>query len=108
MIEQKIEKKVIDVLTTTLNDGNIQIIGAWQPDFGGLKSMQEYNSDAIITIKAYPRTYETPTIPYATFQVDVSLTMRADVDAGGVSYLETTKKISDVLQEWQNKFDVFK
>lgn len=107
MIEQEIEKRVIDELSDAVDDNKIQFIGLWQKNDNGLKSFEDYSSYGIVTVKVYPRTYETPTIPYANFQVDIGLTMRAEIDSSGLSYLSTTEKISNLLQNWQNDFQSF-
>lgn len=41
----------------------------------------------ILTVKVYPRQYETPTIPDGSMQVDVGLVSRTDVDWQGTGWL---------------------
>ena len=107
MIEQKIENLVIEELSSAVDNDKIQFIGVWQKNDDGLKSFEDSNSYGIVTVKVYPRTYDTPTIPYANFQVDISLTMRAEIDSSGISYFDVTERISNILQSWQNSFENF-
>lgn len=107
LIEAQIEKVVIDKLETALhNFGDIRIVGTWQPseEDDELKGEEEAKDTAILGVKVFPRSYDTPTIPYAEIQAQVSLAVRADADFNGRDYLAITAAISDVLQEWQNTF----
>jgi len=106
MIEQLLEKKIIDAISTALGDTDIQIIGAWQAATEGeVKSLEDGTAGGYLTVRMQPRTYETPTIPTAQIPCTISLVMRAEVDADGQSYLGVTSKVSTVLQEWQNSID---
>ena len=63
MIEQKIEKIAVDKFTTELDGLNVKVMGIWQvADDKGT----EDNCAAVLAVKAYPRSYETPTIPDAS------------------------------------------
>lgn len=91
MIEQKIEKIVVDKLSSALSAagiGDIQVMGAWQPAEGdGVKGLEDGTMAGILTVKVYPRQYETPTIPDGSMQVDVGLVSRTDVDWQGTGWL---------------------
>lgn len=111
MTEQKIEKIVIDKFKTafeTANINDIQLIGVWSSvSDGELKSFEEAQSTGILGVKVYPRTYETPTIPDGTFQIDIALTIRAEVDSTGKDYFAATQVVSDVLHAWQKSYDAY-
>ena len=94
MTEQKLEKIILDKFNdafTNENVGDYQLIGAWQAvEEGQVKAIEEGRSKIILGVKVYPRSYETPTIPDGQFQVDISLTVRAEVDSTGQDYLKVT------------------
>jgi hypothetical protein len=101
MIEQKLEKKVIDKIDQALKARgvtDIQIIGAWQPG-SEIKGMEDCQT-GVLTVKARPRSYETPTIPDASIQVEVNLLVRSDMDYKGQGYLDVTDIISRVFHHW--------
>ena len=108
MLEQKIEKIVIDELQNALSsDGivGVQSIGAWQTGVdGGLKAFEKGDAAGILAVKTYPRSYETPTIPYAAINVDVSLTMRADIGYDGATWLSAVDALSRKMQSWQDSY----
>ena len=108
MTEQKIEKIILDKFEAafqTAGIDNIQLIGAWQPSSDGdIKALEEGTKTGVLGVKVYPRTYETPTIPDGTFQVDISLTVRAEVDSTGQDYLKITEVVSNVLHAWQKAY----
>ena len=101
MIEQKIEKNVIDAMKVALGNFQAQFIGIWQTD--GDKACEDGES-AVVAVKAYPRSYETPTIPYASIEVEVSLAVRSDIDFNGQTYLDLTSRLQEVMQTWQKDF----
>lgn len=110
MIEKEIERRVMDKLGAALADAGIegvQIVGAWQTaDDGEIKAAEEVGA-GILTVKAFPRRYETPTIPDATIDVDISLVMRSDVDATGRGYLAATEVVASILQAWQHSYQSY-
>lgn len=101
LIEAQIESVVVEKLKTVLEDfEDVSIVGTWQPeDDDELKGMEE-KPMAVIGVKAFPRSYETPTVPSTEIQVAVSMAVRSDADFNGMNYLGLTEKISDVFQEW--------
>lgn len=111
MTEQKIEKIVLDKFKAafqTAGIDNIQLVGVWSSVADGqLKSFEEAQAAGILGVKVYPRTYDTPTIPDGMFQVDIALTVRAEVDSTGQDYLATTQVVSDVLHAWQKSYDSY-
>ena len=83
-------------------------MGAWTPSPNdGLKALEDGTKTGVLGVKVYPRTYETPTIPDGIFQVDVSLTVRADADKGGTDYLAITDAVSKVVHSWQKSYDSY-
>ena len=110
MIEQIIESKLIDALVASLPEGsNIQTLGVWQPAVGEkIKNMEDKAVNGYLTVKALPRSYETPTIPTATIQAQIQLSMRSEVDAQGIDYLRVVSAISTVLQSWQDSLETAK
>lgn len=111
MTEQKIEKIILDKFNAAFESANVdgyQLIGAWQAvDDGQVKAVEEGRSKIILGVKVYPRSYETPTIPDGQFQVDISLTVRAEVDSTGQDYLATTQLVSDILHAWQKSYQAY-
>ena len=112
LIEQKIEKIVLEQFDTALSVANvngIQLIGAWQSATDdNLKAFEDGRAIGVLGVKVYPRQYDTPTIPDGSMQVDVSLTIRADVDKQGTTWLSATEAISDTLQKWQKSYADYK
>ena len=105
LIEAQIENIVITKLRTALSDyDNVSVVGTWQPTTGNDVKGLEDKPVAVIGVKAFPRSYETPTVPSAEIQIEVSMAVRSDVDFNGTNYLGLTEKISDVFQDWQNDF----
>lgn len=108
MTEQKIEKIVIDKLESALSAegiSSLQFIGTWQPtDEGEVKALEDGTKIGAIAVKVLPRVYDTPTIPDGQFSVQITLTMRAEVDVTGKSYLDVTDIISSVTHKWQKSY----
>lgn len=108
MIESDIEEKVIDVLKDLFHEHNynddIQIVGCWKPSDNNNIKGEEDSDLCVIGVKTLPRSYETPTIQYASITTIISMAVRSDVDFTGINYLEITSRISNVLQRWQNNF----
>lgn len=106
MTEQKIEKIVVDKMSNALSAAGItdvQVMGAWQPD-DYVKGLEDESLAGALAVKVLPRQYETPTIPDGQMQVDLALTMRAEVDSTGTSWLSASEVISGVLQAWQKAY----
>lgn len=105
MIEASIEAKVIDVLNELFNDyEDIQVVGCWKTGNDEHMKGEEDTDLCVIGVKTQPRSYETPTVPYASMTTIISMAVRADVDFNGINYLEITSRISNALQKWQNNF----
>ena len=110
MTEQKIEKIVLDKLEAALSSSadSLQFVGAWQPaDEDCIKALEIGTKEGIVSVKAMPRIYDTPTIPDGQIQVQVALTMRADSDAGGRNYLDDTETMERVIHAWQKSYDAY-
>lgn len=109
MTEQKLEALMIGHLQTAtsgLENVSLQFLGTWQPATDA-KAFEDSGADGFVSVKCLPRTYDTPTIPDGSCQIIVSLTMRADVDAGGQDYLAVTDAISACLQRWQKSYAAY-
>ena len=82
MIEQKIEKMIVDKITSIFTDNGIddfRVYGSLQPDI--LKGIEDVSS-IVVVVKANPRSYQSPTIPTCQIDFEVQLTLRADIDYG--------------------------
>ena len=97
LIEAEIEKVILDKIETALqNFENVRVVGTWQVSDNELelKGEEEPSDKAIVGVKVFPRGYDTPTVPYAEIQGQVSLAVRADKDFNGMDYLALTASIS--------------
>lgn len=108
MTEKKIEKIVIDKISAafeTARIGSYQMIGSWQiADGEELKAAENNDVKHVVCVKVMPRQYDTPTVPYAMFAVQLNVLTRAEMDAKGQSWLEATETAQSVLQAWQKSF----
>lgn len=108
MIEQKIEKIIVDAVKATLSAANvsgIQVVGAWQPAaLGEIKAVSDKSARGMMTVKVAPRSHDTFTIVEASFTVSVILSVRAEMDASGIGYLEVTDAVAGVIYPWQKRF----
>lgn len=106
MIEKDIESKIIGHFEEQLSSVacGCQIIGTWQTTDEGVLKNLEKDVDCIITVKTYPRQYETFTIPQADIQVEVALAMRIENDNNGTGYIEATELIQDKIHSWQKSY----
>ena len=106
MIEQQIENRVIEKVTSALSatGANVQYAGQLQAT-EGVKALENANSDVFIIAKASPRSYSTATIPTCQIGVTLNVLVRADVDYNGVNYLDVTSKVMDILENWQKCYD---
>lgn len=107
MLEKDLEQKVIDKIQSTFEANGIegvQIVGAWQVVDADQLKAHEDEGLGVITVKAYPRQYATPTIADATIQFDVNLVVRSDIDIGGNDFLKATEALASIFQEWQHAY----
>ena len=106
MIEQQIENRVIEKVTSALSatGANVQYAGQLQAT-EGVKALENADSDVFIIAKASPRSYSTATIPTCQIGVTLNVLVRADVDYNGVNYLGVTSKVMDILENWQKCYD---
>lgn len=105
MIEQKLEKNVIDKITQILNDNDIQdfsVYGSLQPEI--IKGVED-ESQIIVVVKVSPRSYSSPTIPTCQIDIKVSLALRADVDFSGKNYLDVCDILMSRFEIWQKCLD---
>ena len=106
MTEQKIESAIIAKLSAAFAEANIadiQIMGAWQPATaaaGMPKGLEKINRRGILSVKAAPRAYEMYTSADGSIAVTLTLNIRAETDANGVSYLAVADVIAAVLHAW--------
>lgn len=106
MIEADLEKIVVDSLKAALEGYDTQVYGTWQPA-DGVKSEEEDGVESVLTVKAFPRSYDTPTVPYAGFSFQVALVVRSDVDFDGKDYIQITDAVSNKLQQWQKNYESY-
>ena len=107
MIEADLEKIIIDNFKNVLKDYDTQIYGTWQATDIENKSEEEDGVESVLTVKALPRSYDTPTVPYASMSFQVALVVRSDVDFNGKDYIGITELVSKKMQEWQKSYGVY-
>lgn len=108
MIEADLEKIIIDNFKNVLKDYDTQIYGTWQATDIENKSEEEDGVESVLTVKALPRSYDTPTIPYASMSFQVALVVRSDVDFNGKDYIGITELVSTKMQEWQKSYGAYR
>lgn len=105
MIEQKIEKRVLDKIDGIFKQNGIkdyQLYGSLQPEI--LKGV-ETESAILVVVKASPRSYSSPTVPTCQIDFEVQLTLRADIDYGGKNYLDVCDLLMNQYETWQRCLD---
>lgn len=105
MIEKKIEDKIaqkIEDAFTAKHISGFQIIKAWTC----AEQTEDKDASVIVVLKVHPRGYETYTVPTATFQIEVTLIARADIDFDGIKYIDVTETLFDTLHAWQKSIDL--
>lgn len=106
MIEQILEKNLIDLLSPKLDRFNLQIIGAWQsPNDNRLKAVEDALVNGYLSIKTSPRAFSDYTSPECSIQFRLELNIRAELDAVAADYLEIARIITDDLQKFHRSFD---
>lgn len=103
MIEQKIEQKIIEKLTSALQGAGVQrflVTGRLSANENTVKGLESSENDVIIVVKTSPRSYSTATIPTCQLNYEVNCLVRADVDYSGMTYLGVTDALIDVFQRW--------
>ena len=108
MIEADLEKIIIDNFKNVLKDYDTQIYGTWQTTDIENKSEEEDGVESVLTVKALPRSYDTPTVPYASMSFQVALVVRSDVDFNGKDYIGITELVSTKMQEWQKSYGTYR
>ena len=107
MTEQKLEKIVIDKIAAAFDNAGIssyQMIGSWQvANDDELKALEQSDAKNVVCVKVMPRQYDTPTVPYAMFAVQLNVLTRAEMDAQGANWFEATEIVQSILQAWQSK-----
>lgn len=107
MIEQNIECKVLEKVSSKLSTAGIQNVQVYSQlnAYDDVKGIEDANSDVMIIAKSSPRSYSTATIPTCQIDVQLNVLVRADVDFNGANYLAVTNQIMNVLQHWQRCYD---
>ena len=108
MIEADLEKIIIDNFKNVLKDYDTQIYGTWQATDIENKSEEEDGVESVLTVKALPRSYDTPTVPYASMSFQIALVVRSDVDFNGKDYIGITELVSKKMQEWQKSYSAYR
>lgn len=102
MIECELEKLFVDKFKEVCKDFNLQIIGTLQTTtFEQLKAEEENGSSGVLVVKIFPREYATPTVPTCTIRGSISLSLRADIDFNGKTYLQVCSAIMDEMERLQ-------
>lgn len=111
MIEQAVEKRVMDVLAAAVGAAGVEgvsVHGAWQvADEGEAKAVETAAERGMLSVKVAPREYATPTVPHATLSATVALDLRAEADGRGAARLAVAEAVSRVLVAWQDSFAAF-
>lgn len=108
MIELELENRIVDLLERSMLNtewkDKVQILTCWRNN-EQMKGQECSDKSAYITVRVNPREYDTPTIPDAQIQVQLSLTVLADSDCFGDQYMVLTELMTNMLQEFQNSHD---
>ena len=108
MTEQKLEKIVIDKIAAAFDTAGLesyQMIGSWQiANDEELKAYESSQAQNVVCVKVMPRQYDTPTVPYAMFSVQLNVLTRAEMDVQGANWFGATEIVQDILQKWQQKY----
>lgn len=98
MIEQKIEKIMVERFDKMLKEYGVGVYGTLQPSF--LKASEGLDT-GVLVVKVSPREYDTPMVPSCKLNCTLSLSLRADIDFSGKSYLEITDMVVEELEKFQ-------
>ena len=101
MIEQKLEKVMVDRLEELLDGYSIQVCGTLQPSMFDVKGEEEDGKKGVLVVKFSPREYTSPMTPECQLNCALSFTLRADVDYNGKNYLEVCDLIMNELEKFQ-------
>lgn len=108
MIEQEIENRISGKISSALSAcglEHIQIMDQLSTSPDELKGVENANLDALVVVKASPRSYATATIPTCSIPVTVNVLIRADRDWNGANYISVSDKILGLFQTWQRCLD---
>ena len=98
MIEQKIEKIMVERLAKIVGKYGVGVYGTLQPSF--LKASEGIDT-GVLVVKVSPREYDTPMVPSCRLNCTLSLSLRADLDFSGKNYLEITEMLIEELEKFQ-------
>jgi len=109
MVEQVIEKAIIDKFAAALQTANIegiQIFGAWQTPGTNddVKAIETAFARGYLSVKVSPRSFDTFIVADGNIAVRVELNIRAERDAKGADYLSITSALSAVIYAWHKTF----
>ena len=105
MIEQLVEKRIMEKLDAALKAANVEgveVVGAWQPSAAGTVKATESAALGYLTVKVNPREYDGYLTKGCALSCTVELDVRAESDANGASYLAITDALADVLFHWHD------
>ena len=100
MIEREIEQAVAGQIRSMLTQAGIntvQVSGHFDNNCGE----EDGTKEGYIIVKASPRQYQTPTVPECQVTVRVAMTVRADVDWDGKTYLDLFELLMGTFERWQ-------
>lgn len=98
MIEQKIEKIMVERFEKIVGKYGVGVYGTLQQSF--LKASEGLDT-GVLVVKVSPREYDTPMVPSCRLNCTLSLSLRADIDFSGKNYLEITDMLVEELEKFQ-------
>lgn len=106
MIEQELEKAIIDAVAALGLDG-VALTGAWQ-GAGEVKGVENASARAVCAVSVRPRTYETFTTPRADFAASLALAVRREMCPDGSALSGIADPILEMLDGWQRSIETLR
>ena len=107
MIEAKVERVFVEKFKNALKPFGVQVVGTWDVSIlnecveATPKAEEEAGTSGVLVVKIQPRQYATPTVPDATLNGAISLSIRADVDWSGKTYLDVCDIVVKEMEKLQ-------
>lgn len=109
MIEAKIEALLAQKLSELSELQDVQLICSWGVATPGkIKGLEEGGYSGVLTLKVKPREYAMYTAKEASFEVSLTLNIRAEGDATGVEYLRKCEAVASAIQPFQSDYSAVK
>lgn len=103
MIEQKLEQRMVERFSELLSNYKIQVYGTLQPSI--FTKGEDEGTIGTLIVKMNPREYETTMVPTCQINGAVALSLMADVDYNGKTYLDICDIIMNELEKFQKCLD---